>query len=104
VGNLGQGHETAPAGGTAEVRPRRRHRGGAQHGLKENLIFTGEDSLLANLMLSVMGAFAEFERALIGERQREGIGPSRTMEQGPALAGLVRTASLLLSVVVAAAD
>jgi DNA invertase Pin-like site-specific DNA recombinase len=28
---------------------------------------------LANLMLSVMGAFAEFERALIGERQREGI-------------------------------
>jgi hypothetical protein len=41
--------------------------------LKENLIFTGEDSALANLMLSVMGAFAEFERALIGERQREGI-------------------------------
>ena len=28
---------------------------------------------MANLMLSVMGAFAEFERALIGERQREGI-------------------------------
>lgn len=27
---------------------------------------------MANLMLSVMGAFAEFERALIGERQREG--------------------------------
>nr|QKY86259.1 resolvase family recombinase [Escherichia coli] len=27
----------------------------------------------ANLMLSVMGAFAEFERALIRERQREGI-------------------------------
>lgn len=41
--------------------------------LKENLTFTGEDSPLANLMLSVMGAFAEFERALIGERQREGI-------------------------------
>lgn len=41
--------------------------------LKENLVFTGEDSPLANLMLSVMGAFAEFERALIGERQREGI-------------------------------
>ncbi len=41
--------------------------------LKENLTFTGEDSALANLMLSVMGAFAEFERALIGERQREGI-------------------------------
>ena len=33
--------------------------------VKENLTFTGEDSPLANLMLSVMGAFAEFERALI---------------------------------------
>lgn len=41
--------------------------------LKEHLVFTGEDSPMANLMLSVMGAFAEFERALIGERQREGI-------------------------------
>lgn len=28
---------------------------------------------MANLMLSVMGAFAEFERSLIHERQREGI-------------------------------
>lgn len=28
---------------------------------------------MANLMLSFMGAFAEFERALISERQREGI-------------------------------
>jgi DNA invertase Pin-like site-specific DNA recombinase len=28
---------------------------------------------MASLMLSVMGAFAEFERALINERQREGI-------------------------------
>ncbi len=41
--------------------------------LKEHLTFTGEDSPMANLMLSVMGAFAEFERALIRERQREGI-------------------------------
>ena len=40
---------------------------------KEGLTFTGEDSPMANLMLSVMGAFAEFERALILERQREGI-------------------------------
>jgi hypothetical protein len=30
--------------------------------LQENLTFTGEDSPLANLRLSVMGAFAEFER------------------------------------------
>lgn len=41
--------------------------------IKENLSFTGEDSPMSNLMLSVMGAFAEFERALIKERQREGI-------------------------------
>lgn len=41
--------------------------------LKENLTFTGEDSPMANLMLSIMGAFAEFERALTRERQREGI-------------------------------
>jgi DNA invertase Pin-like site-specific DNA recombinase len=41
--------------------------------VKEYLSFTGEDSPMANLMLSVMGAFAEFERALIKERQREGI-------------------------------
>lgn len=41
--------------------------------VKEGLCFTGEDSPMANLMLSVMGAFAEFERALIRERQREGI-------------------------------
>ncbi len=41
--------------------------------LKESLTFTGEDSPMANLLLSVMGAFAEFERELIRERQREGI-------------------------------
>lgn len=41
--------------------------------VKESLVFTGEDSPMANLMLSVMGAFAEFERSLIRERQREGI-------------------------------
>jgi len=41
--------------------------------VKEHLIFSGDDSPMANLMLSVMGAFAEFERSLIRERQREGI-------------------------------
>lgn len=41
--------------------------------LKDNLTFTGDDSPMATLMLSVMGAFAEFERSLIRERQREGI-------------------------------
>lgn len=41
--------------------------------LKENMTFTGEDSPMSKLMLSVMGAFAEFERSLIRERQKEGI-------------------------------
>jgi DNA invertase Pin-like site-specific DNA recombinase len=41
--------------------------------VKEHLIFTAEDNAMSNLLLSVMGAFAEFERALIRERQREGI-------------------------------
>lgn len=48
-------------------------RGVAVRFAKENLTFTGEDSPMATLMLSVMGAFAEFERSLIRERQREGI-------------------------------
>jgi DNA invertase Pin-like site-specific DNA recombinase len=41
--------------------------------VKEHLTFTGEDSAMSQLLLSVMGAFAEFERSLIRERQREGI-------------------------------
>lgn len=41
--------------------------------IQENIVFTGEDSPMSQLLLSVMGAFAEFERALIKERQREGI-------------------------------
>ena len=45
--------------------------------VKENLTFSGEDSPMANLMLSVMGAFAEFERALLRERQREGVAPGQ---------------------------
>jgi DNA invertase Pin-like site-specific DNA recombinase len=40
---------------------------------KECLSFTGDDSAMSNLLLNVMGAFAEFERSLIRERQREGI-------------------------------
>jgi DNA invertase Pin-like site-specific DNA recombinase len=49
------------------------HKGVRVDFVKENLVFTGEDSPMANLMLSVMGAFAEFERSIIRERQREGI-------------------------------
>jgi hypothetical protein len=39
--------------------------------VKEDL--TGEDSPMSTLLLSVMGAFAQFERELIRERQCEGI-------------------------------
>ena len=48
-------------------------RGIAVEFLKERLTFTGEDTPVAMLMLSIMGAVAEFERTLIRERQREGI-------------------------------
>src|SRR5512135_3017896 len=41
--------------------------------VKENLTFTGEDAPMSHLMLSVLGAVAQFERDLIKERQREGI-------------------------------
>src|SRR3546814_17135531 len=46
--------------------------------VKESLAFSGEDSPMANLMLSVMGAFAEFERS---EERREGqecVSPGRS--------------------------
>jgi DNA invertase Pin-like site-specific DNA recombinase len=45
--------------------------------VKEKITFTREDSPMSNLLLSVMGAFAEFERVLIRERQREGIAIAR---------------------------
>lgn len=40
---------------------------------KEGLSFTGEDAPMSNLLLSMLGAVAEFERSIILERQREGI-------------------------------
>lgn len=40
---------------------------------KENLIFNGNDEAFSRLMLQMLGAFSEFERNLIKERQREGI-------------------------------
>ncbi len=93
-----QGRLQAATGRVTVLRSRRGHRRRAQHGpvgpgnlndlraglaphpqnvrvqfVKESLLFTGEDSPMANPMLSVMGAFAEFEGFLISERQREGI-------------------------------
>lgn len=44
---------------------------------KEKLTFTGDDSPMQKLTLQLMGAFAEFERSLIRERQREGIAAAK---------------------------
>lgn len=41
--------------------------------LMERLASTGEDPPMANLMLSIRGPLAEYERSLIRERRREGI-------------------------------
>jgi DNA invertase Pin-like site-specific DNA recombinase len=42
--------------------------------IKENLEFTaGVDNSISNLMLTMLGAVAQFERELMLERQREGI-------------------------------
>ena len=44
---------------------------------KESLTFTGKSDPMATLMLQMMGAFAQFERSLIRERQREGIAAAK---------------------------
>jgi DNA invertase Pin-like site-specific DNA recombinase len=48
-------------------------RGVAVEFCKESLSFSGDDSPSSKLMLSVMGACAEFERSMIRKRQLEGI-------------------------------
>lgn len=74
-------------------------RGVAVQFLKENLTLTGDDSdtCLSKMMFNMLASFAEFERSLIRERQREGIvlakragvyrgrKPSLTAEQAEAL-------------------
>ena len=51
------------------------------HFHKEGLIFNGNDDAMSRLMLQMMGAFSEFERALINERQREGIAARKAGKQ-----------------------
>ena len=41
--------------------------------VKEGLVFNGDNAAMSVLLLSVMGAVAEFERAILRERQAEGI-------------------------------
>lgn len=48
-------------------------RGIAIQFVKENITFTAEATPMDNLMLQLMGAFAQFEREIILERQKEGI-------------------------------
>ncbi len=45
--------------------------------IKEGQIFGGDDSPMSQLMLNLMGSFAEFERSLIRERQAEGIAAAK---------------------------
>ncbi len=52
-------------------------KGVSVHFHKERLAFNGNDDAMSKLMLQMMGAFAEFERSLIKERQREGIAAAR---------------------------
>lgn len=44
---------------------------------KESLTFTGEQSPFQDLMLNMLGAVAEFERAIINERRLEGIAKAK---------------------------
>lgn len=50
-------------------------KGASVHFHKENLIFKGNGASdpMQQLMLNMMGAFAEFERSIIVERRREGV-------------------------------
>jgi DNA invertase Pin-like site-specific DNA recombinase len=45
--------------------------------IKENLTFNTSKDPMSNLMLQLMGAFAEFERTMIKNRQREGINAAK---------------------------
>jgi DNA invertase Pin-like site-specific DNA recombinase len=47
--------------------------------VKENLTFSTKDDPLANLMLQMMGAFAELEYNMIKARQREGIDAAKKL-------------------------
>lgn len=44
---------------------------------KDKITFTGDHDHMANLLLTLLGAVAQFERSLILERQREGIAKAK---------------------------
>lgn len=45
--------------------------------VKENLTFSGGENSMSTLMFQMLGAFAQFERSMIRERQREGIAAAK---------------------------
>jgi len=53
-------------------------RGVAVSFVTQGMTFTGDDSPMNTLMLQLLGAVGQFERALIKERQREGIAIAKT--------------------------
>lgn len=53
-------------------------RGVAVTFVTQGMTFTGDDSPMNTLMLQLLGAVSQFERALIKERQREGIAIAKT--------------------------
>ena len=63
-----------------EVTESPQKKGVAVHFLKENISLdpSGDQSPIAKLLLSMMGAVAEFERSLIREQQAEGIAIAKT--------------------------
>lgn len=52
-------------------------RGIVVHFHRENLIFGGNNSPMQTLLFQILGAFSQFERACIRERQQEGIAASK---------------------------
>lgn len=57
-------------------------KGVSLHFHKEGLVFDGGESPIQRLLLQVIGSVAEFERALIKERQREGIAAAKAQGRG----------------------
>ena len=47
------------------------------HFVKEQMTFTGKDTPMGTLLLNMMGAFAEFERAMMLERTLEGVAKAK---------------------------
>ena len=69
------------------------------HFHKEQLLFTGEANPMQELMLSLLGSVAQFERAMIKERQREGIAKAKEAGVYKGRAKTVDDAAIRLSLI-----